>query len=213
MTQKSKPQSAIQKGVLFTWKDEKGFGFILPENGSEKIFIHISAFGKISRRPKEGDIIYYHLKTTEKGKKSAYHAIIEGVKSDNRRTENAKSRNQPVSNRVKKSKRLSRKPAPKKISFRNMIAVLIVVSMVFVYGISKMLSPSSQIEDVPQAESPQIETSPPSSQSPKYHCAGKVYCSEMVSCGEAKYYLRNCPNVKIDGDGDGIPCESQHCRY
>ncbi|WP_267713168.1 excalibur calcium-binding domain-containing protein, partial [Vibrio parahaemolyticus] len=21
----------------------------------------------------------------------------------------------------------------------------------------------------------------------------------------------NCPNVKIDGDNDGIPCESQFC--
>ncbi|MFW1341018.1 excalibur calcium-binding domain-containing protein, partial [Vibrio parahaemolyticus] len=24
-------------------------------------------------------------------------------------------------------------------------------------------------------------------------------------------YLSNCPNVKIDGDNDGIPCESQFC--
>ncbi|MCF9465553.1 cold shock domain-containing protein [Vibrio parahaemolyticus] len=36
-------------------------------------------------------------------------------------------------------------------------------------------------------------------------------CSEMVSCNEAKFYLSNCPNVKIDGDNDGIPCESQFC--
>ncbi|MCX8759367.1 excalibur calcium-binding domain-containing protein, partial [Vibrio parahaemolyticus] len=25
------------------------------------------------------------------------------------------------------------------------------------------------------------------------------------------FYLSNCPNVKIDGDNDGIPCESQFC--
>ncbi len=30
-----KLEPRIQKGVLFTWKDEKGFGFILPENCGE----------------------------------------------------------------------------------------------------------------------------------------------------------------------------------
>ncbi|EOV4651094.1 excalibur calcium-binding domain-containing protein, partial [Vibrio parahaemolyticus] len=44
-----------------------------------------------------------------------------------------------------------------------------------------------------------------------FSCQGKTYCSEMVSCSEAKFYLSNCPNVKIDGDNDGIPCESQFC--
>ncbi|HDY8002506.1 TPA: excalibur calcium-binding domain-containing protein, partial [Vibrio vulnificus] len=44
-----------------------------------------------------------------------------------------------------------------------------------------------------------------------FSCEGKTYCSEMVSCDEAKFYLSNCPHVKIDGDRDGIPCESQLC--
>lgn len=50
------------------------------------------------------------------------------------------------------------------------------------------------------------------SQQPEYQCEGKIYCSQMTSCEEATFYLRNCPNVKIDGDGDGIPCESQWCH-
>jgi len=208
MKPKLEPPSALQKGVLFTWKDEKGFGFILPENGGEDVFIHISEFSKLSRRPKEGDIIYYHLKTSQKGKYTAYHAIIEGVKSAT--TGHSKSRNHSVSTNAKKPKRLSRKSTPKKMSFWNIIAVMMVFFMIFVYGISKMSSPPPQIE-VPQIESPQIETSPLSSQSQKYHCAGKIHCSEMYSCEEARYYLR-CPNVKIDGDGDGKPCE-QRCGY
>ncbi|MFH4799486.1 cold shock domain-containing protein [Vibrio alginolyticus] len=44
-----------------------------------------------------------------------------------------------------------------------------------------------------------------------FSCQGKTYCSEMASCDEAKFYLSNCPNVKIDGDNDGTPCESQLC--
>ncbi|MBE0655130.1 MAG: excalibur calcium-binding domain-containing protein [Bacteroidales bacterium] len=44
-----------------------------------------------------------------------------------------------------------------------------------------------------------------------FHCSGKIYCSEMSSCAEAKFYLRNCPGTKMDGDNDGIPCEKQWC--
>ena len=46
-----------------------------------------------------------------------------------------------------------------------------------------------------------------------FQCSGKVYCSEMSSCAEAKFYLRNCPGTKLDGDSDGIPCEKQWCGH
>ena len=42
-------------------------------------------------------------------------------------------------------------------------------------------------------------------------CDGRTHCSQMTSCAEAKYFLSNCPGVKMDGDGDGIPCEEQWC--
>jgi hypothetical protein len=45
-----------------------------------------------------------------------------------------------------------------------------------------------------------------------YACQGKRYCSQMTSCEEATYYLTHCPNVEIDGDKDGIPCEQQWCQ-
>lgn len=44
-----------------------------------------------------------------------------------------------------------------------------------------------------------------------YKCQGKTRCTEMNSCEEARFYLTNCPNVQIDGDHDGIPCEQQWC--
>lgn len=40
---------------------------------------------------------------------------------------------------------------------------------------------------------------------------GRSFCSQMTSCAEAKYFLGHCPNVKMDGDHDGIPCERQWC--
>ena len=44
-------------------------------------------------------------------------------------------------------------------------------------------------------------------------CKKKIYCSQMKSCKEAKYYLKLCgKHAKMDGDGDGIPCEKQWCQ-
>ncbi|MDE2369611.1 MAG: excalibur calcium-binding domain-containing protein [Burkholderiales bacterium] len=45
-----------------------------------------------------------------------------------------------------------------------------------------------------------------------FRCDGRKYCSQMNSCAEAKYFLANCPGVKMDGDRDGIPCEDQWCH-
>jgi len=44
-----------------------------------------------------------------------------------------------------------------------------------------------------------------------YRCKGRVYCSQMTSCEEAEFFLANCPGVKMDGGGDGVPCEKQWC--
>ncbi len=43
-------------------------------------------------------------------------------------------------------------------------------------------------------------------------CDGRSYCSQMSSCEEAKWFLQNCPGMKMDGNRDGMPCEKQHCR-
>lgn len=46
---------------------------------------------------------------------------------------------------------------------------------------------------------------------PSFRCDGRQYCSQMNSCEEAKFFLAHCPNTKMDGDRDGIPCEEQWC--
>ncbi|UOO77884.1 excalibur calcium-binding domain-containing protein [Neisseria sp. Dent CA1/247] len=45
-----------------------------------------------------------------------------------------------------------------------------------------------------------------------FTCDGRTRCSQMTSCEEAKFFLQNCPNTKMDGNHDGVPCESQWCR-
>lgn len=66
------------RGKLTTWKDDKGFGFIQPEDGGKAIFLHISALDAI-RRPKSGDMIRYDLVPGHRGKMQAVNARIEGV--------------------------------------------------------------------------------------------------------------------------------------
>lgn len=39
-------------------------------------------------------------------------------------------------------------------------------------------------------------------------CGAKTYCKEMTNCAEATYYLQSCELKRLDGDGDGIPCEA-----
>lgn len=41
-----------------------------------------------------------------------------------------------------------------------------------------------------------------------FTCEGKRYCREMTSCEEAQFYLNQCGVGRLDGDGDGVPCES-----
>ena len=48
--------------------------------------------------------------------------------------------------------------------------------------------------------------------SSRYTCDGRTHCSQMTSCEEATFFLRNCPGTKMDGDNDGVPCETQWCR-
>jgi len=46
-----------------------------------------------------------------------------------------------------------------------------------------------------------------------YICDGRQYCSQMRSCSEAIFFIHNCPDTKMDGDHDGIPCERQWCGH
>ena len=54
---------------------------------------------------------------------------------------------------------------------------------------------------------------PKTKSKPTFKCDSRIHCSQMHSYEEAKFFLRHCPGVKMDGDRDGIPCERQFGRY
>jgi hypothetical protein len=80
----------------------------------------------------------------------------------------------------------------------------------------KERSPNPKVLTLPVASPESLEkvaAQVPASQPSSFKCDSRKYCTQMVSCAEAKYFLSNCPSVKMDGDGDGIPCEEQLCGH
>lgn len=57
-----------------------------------------------------------------------------------------------------------------------------------------------------------LDSKPMAAVAPSFSCDGRQHCSQMRSCAEANYFIQHCPNTKMDGDRDGIPCEDQLCR-
>ncbi|WIX33312.1 endonuclease [Salinicola sp. JS01] len=41
-----------------------------------------------------------------------------------------------------------------------------------------------------------------------FSCTPRKTCGKMRSCEEARYHLTQCGNTRLDGDGDGTPCEA-----
>ncbi|WP_206483647.1 excalibur calcium-binding domain-containing protein [Thalassotalea sp. G2M2-11] len=72
---------------------------------------------------------------------------------------------------------------------------------------------TSEAQEITHAiKSPIERTIKASQQQAAFECDGRQYCSQMTSCAEATYYIQHCPNTKMDGDNDGVPCERQWCR-
>ncbi|NEQ54017.1 MAG: cold shock domain-containing protein, partial [Leptolyngbya sp. SIO3F4] len=69
----------LKKGQLTTWKDDRGFGFIKPNDSDKEVFLHISTLKRAGRRPKIGDTILYEQRTEADGRIRATSASIQGV--------------------------------------------------------------------------------------------------------------------------------------
>ena len=61
------------EGLLKSWNDERGFGFLEPLQGSEDIFVHIKAFRGLIGRPQVGQAMSFEIEVGSEGKKRAKH--------------------------------------------------------------------------------------------------------------------------------------------
>jgi uncharacterized membrane protein YsdA (DUF1294 family)/cold shock CspA family protein len=58
----------INFGTIKFWNDEKGYGFISPDNGGKDVFVHIKSFKKRSHRPEIGQVVSYDTSMGEKSR-------------------------------------------------------------------------------------------------------------------------------------------------
>lgn len=201
-------------GVVRTWHQDRGFGFIAPTHGGRELFVHISAFQGRSDAIGEGERVSYELGEGKDGKPQAVRVEREALKSSRRSTGPHREAS-PRSGRV--------------LQGAVLVAVLLGLGA---YGY-RTFGPQTRVETqaleaststpLPASPSqssntvapvPQPAAYPPAPRavpSPAYQCDGRTHCSQMRSCEEATYFLKNCPGVQMDGNHDGVPCEQQWC--
>lgn len=187
------------EGQLKTWNEEKGFGFITPLNGGQDIFVHVSNYPKAGGKPRIGETLTFNVALNEDGKKKAINVQRPGA-------------SQRVSTAVRKE------PVRRNNSFWGRLAgVALLAALAF--GLYQTVAPRLKLlpsagtdQATSRSASPSTLTATPAAiPSAHYTCDGRRFCSQMTSCEEATYFLRNCPNTEMDGDNDGVPCESQWC--
>ena len=69
------------KGKITHWNDDKGYGFIQPDSGGEKVFVHISEFGPRAECPGLDEKVSFSLSTDKQGRPCAVKVKRAGEKS------------------------------------------------------------------------------------------------------------------------------------
>lgn len=205
-------------GALKKWNTERGFGFIVADDGGQELFVHISAFPRDGQLPATGERLSFEVEPDRDGKKRAVQvrrpgAVQPGPAHMARRSSVRSSGSQPGSKR----------------GFGSTLIGLIIVAALGWYGYRHYANRVALIRATPQGiiepsampatpksviEPSAMPTTLPRSAelgSDSVQCDGRKYCSQMTSCKEAKLFLKNCPGVEMDGDHDGVPCEQQWC--
>ena len=178
-------------GTVSKWNDDRGFGFITPNQIGDEVFVHISAFPSDGKRPAVGETVSFEI------------AHVEGK-------HRAVKIQRPYGSRKKESRPAGRSPHDHKPG-TNLIQPLISLFLIaaagyFGYSHFKNTAASenavlNQSSRIPAQEIPIAQ--------PQFRCDGRQHCSQMRSYEEAKFFIANCPNTKMDGDHDGEPCERQ----
>lgn len=177
------------QGRVVSWNEARGFGFVVRHGDTVQVFLHIGRLPRGAKRPVPGDVVTYALGRDERGRTVAVDVDY------------------PSSPRTVPAAAV-RGPSPSSQRHRPGAGiawlVLLAVGAAGWIGTGYTDAPS---EPRAQPRDRAVETRPaPAS----FICEpGNTHCSHMRSLDEARFYLRHCPGVKLDGDNDGEPCEQQ----
>lgn len=92
---------------------------------------------------------------------------------------------------------------------KKLLVFILIIFSAWIYYTKNMNARSVYGSSVPSGDVESDQFVTPQS---KYVCDGRQHCSQMGLYEEAVFFIRNCPNTKMDGDGDGVPCERQFGR-
>jgi cold shock CspA family protein len=191
-------------GTLKNWNAERGFGFVAAEQGGQELFLHVSAMPRDGWIPVIGEPLSFEIELDKEGRKRAVRVRRPGVAL------------LVKASRPEQVQHPTRRPAQRATSsspgFGLVVLLLAAGVGWYAYGqytdraeALRAAGPQGLMSANPAATRPHIQ------QQPAFRCDGRQYCSEMTSCNEAKLFLKNCPGMKMDGNGDGVPCEQQWC--
>lgn len=80
MTQPQRPSDSAapprSRGRLVSWNDERGYGFLAPEDGSGDVFVHANAFVKEGRHIEIGQVYTFDLDTGADGRRKAKRVTL-----------------------------------------------------------------------------------------------------------------------------------------
>lgn len=185
----------LKTGTIKKFNSERGFGFIAVE-GEQDVFFHIRDFPK-GTPPQIKERLTFNI--GQDGQK------IKAVNITRLDFQMPSPARELTSRRGKTERPVSR--PHKKSSPRYL---LLAVGLVFAGGYSwyqrsatPQVEPAGQYLSEPAAPSRLAETT-----HENFQCDGRQHCSQMNSRAEAEWFLQHCPGTKMDGDGDGIPCEN-----
>ena len=178
-------------GTLSRWNESRGFGFVVPVDGKQEVFVHISAFPRDGKRPLPGEMISFDLQQGADGRARAVNVTRPGSAL-------------PAA-RGAASTTASNKP------WLALLAAL-AIGAIAVYGYRNIHSLSAGAVATTTLSPESLPTQQSQAPGKAFACDGRTQCSQMTSCAEANYFLKNCPNTAMDGNGDGEPCEQQWCN-
>lgn len=172
------------QGRIGEWKDDRGFGFITPNGGGPRVFLHISSFSERGHRPSVGNIVTYERVTDDKGRPVAKAARWVGVSA-----ENSDARPRAVV---------------------TVLGAMLIVGFGSYVAYVRLSHPNSTVSaSVYKIFSDRDALRKHAG----FQCEPtKSSCSRMTSCAEAFFHQERCGVSGMDGDLDGIPCEQQWCN-
>lgn len=182
-------------GRLVEWNTPRGFGFIAPRQGGPKVFLHISDYPRDAGIPTVGVELSFAVERDARGRKKAVAVVLVGP-------------SRPLGRQPGKG--TGGRPALRGWSLSSLLLLLLVLVGGWQFYQRQGFHLSDFLHRAGDSAPAAVQTPEPQ---PCFACDSRRYCSQMTSCAEATYFLQHCPGVAMDGDGDGIPCESQWCGH